>query len=172
MIKQLLIPVAAFAVTVTAASAFNTDMLENLDIDLTDDQVSALEEAEEIRQTAFAEAKQVLEDAGIDGEKMREIHEAMHEARDERREAVHEALEADDYDAFMEAIAGSPLADAITSEADFETFQEAHELREAGDFEAAQELLSELGIERGEGMGKGFGGPGHHGDRQSAESQN
>ena len=48
MIKQIVIPAAAFLVTATAVSAYsNPDWLHNLDIDLTDDQVSALEEAHE-----------------------------------------------------------------------------------------------------------------------------
>ena len=48
MLKEIFIPVAAFAVTVTGASAFNADMLDKLDLDLTDTQISALEEAHEL----------------------------------------------------------------------------------------------------------------------------
>ena len=67
MIKQIVIPAAAFLMTATAVSAYsNPDWLHNLDIDLTDDQVSALEEAHEIRQAADEEARQVLENAGLD----------------------------------------------------------------------------------------------------------
>ena len=162
MIKQIVIPAAAFLVTATAVSAYsNPDWLHNLDIDLTDDQVSALEEAHEIRQAADEEARQVLENAGLDEDKMHEIRDAMHEERKAHHEAVEAALEAGDYDAFTEAIADSPCADAITSEADFEKFKEAHDLREAGDDEAAAAIMSELGIERPERGMKG----GHRGDR-------
>jgi len=57
MIKQLIIPVAAFAVTATAVSAFNTDFLESIDVDLTDDQISALVESREIIEEAQTKAK-------------------------------------------------------------------------------------------------------------------
>lgn len=169
MLKQILIPVAAFAVTATSAAAFGNIDLSELDIDLSSSEEAALEEARDIRETAREEAQNVLEAAGIDDERMREIHDAMHSARDAHREAVNEALESGDYEDFIAAIADGPLADAITSEADFEKYLEAHELRQAGDFEAAQELFDELGLEgRGEGLGgpggrgghKGFGGPG------------
>ncbi|MEZ4200315.1 MAG: hypothetical protein R3B69_01815 [Candidatus Paceibacterota bacterium] len=173
MLKQIMVPVAAFAVTVTTASAFaGTDWLNSIDVDLTDNQVAALEEAQEIREEARAEAEAVLEAAGLDEEKMHEIHEARHEVMHAEREAVHEALEAEDYDAFLDAIEGTPMADVIDSEADFEKFLEAHELREAGDHEAAAEILSDLGLERPAGGmkgGHGFGGP-DRGGRQSAES--
>lgn len=172
MLKQLFIPVAAFAITATSVAAFGNVDWSEVDIDLSQAEISALEEAQEIRQTAHEEAQAVLENAGIDEERMSEIREAMHENREANREAVKAALESGDYDDFVAAIAGTPLADAITSEADFEKFQEAHELREAGDREGAQEIMSELGIERPEGQGKGgFGGPGHRGDRQSAEGE-
>jgi hypothetical protein len=165
MFTKIAVPVAAFAVTVTAASAFNSDMLANLDIDLTDDQVSALEEAKEIRETAHEEAQAVLEDAGLDEEKMHEIREAMHAERDAHREAVHAAIEANDYEAFLEAVDGGPMSEAIESEADFELLVEAHELRAEGDREGAQEIMSELGIERPEGMGGEGRGHGHGGKR-------
>lgn len=179
MLKQLMIPVAAFAITVTGASAFTGDWIQNLDLNLSDEQTAALEEAHEIRQAAAEEARQVLEDAGIDGETMREIHGTMHEAGKAQHEAMRTAIENNDYDAFLAAIADTPLADSIDSEADFEKFVEAHELMQSGDFEAAAELMSELGLE-GPGGGLGlhikhrFGGPGpwsHSGDRQSAEAE-
>lgn len=155
MLKQILIPVAAFAVTATAASAFNADMLEHIDVELTDNQISALEEAHELRISGAdrEEVRAHLEEAGIDRSTMHEIMEATREVRDTQREAIKTALDNDDYDAFLTAIADSPLADAIDSEADFETFKEAHERKEAGDFNGAEELLAELGIERPIGHG-------------------
>jgi hypothetical protein len=67
---------------------------------------------------------------------------------------MKEIFESRDYDAFVEAVEGTPLQDAITSEADFEKFLEAHELRKEGDFEAAKELMDELGLERPSTHGK------------------
>lgn len=169
MMKNILIPVAAFAVTVTGASAFTGgDWAEKLDIDLTDAQLSALEQAKEVREESREEAKQILEDAGLDEETMQSIREAMHEAREENRAEVKAAIEAGDYEAFKTAIEDSPLAEKITSEADFEKFAEAHELMEAGDREAAKEIMDELGIEKmGKGHGKGHGqmGEGDQGGR-------
>lgn len=163
MLKQIMIPVAAFAITATSASAFTGGQwLESLN--LTDEQESALEKAETIRQEANEEAKQVLEDAGLDDEAMKEIHDAMHEQREASRKAMDEAIEANDYNAFLEAVKDTPFADAITSEEDFGKFKEAHELMEAGDHDAAKEIMEDLGIEgmRGFGGGKGphHGGPG------------
>jgi len=170
-----MIPVAAFAVTVTGASAFNSDMLSKIDVDLTDSQVSALEVAHEMQTDGSDrnEVKTFLEDAGLDKDTMKEIKDATRAVRGEQREAVHTALENDDYDAFKAAIADVPLADAIGSEADFATFKAAHELRADGDKEGASELMAELGIEKPEGRGhgghKGMGGEmrGEHGGHKS-----
>lgn len=179
-----MIPVAAFAVTVTGASAFNSDVLEKLNIDLTSEQVSALEEVHEMRQEGADrdEVREVLDEAGLDRETMQEIREAAREHRGEVREAVDEALENEDYDAYLAAVSDTPRAGLIDSEADFAKLVEAHELREAGDLEGAREIMSELGFEKPAGMGKGggmrggdgegrvFSGPGFKGgDRQSVE---
>jgi hypothetical protein len=159
MIKEIMIPVAAFAVTVTGASAFNSDMLSKIDVDLTDSQVSALEEMHELRQDGADrdEINSLLEEAGLDKDTMKEIKGATREVHQAQHEAVESALESDDYDAFQTAIADGPLAEAITSEADFETFKAAHDLRADGDKEGAAELMSELGIEKPEGRGHGEG---------------
>ena len=145
--KALLIPLAAFAVTVTGVQAFNTEVLE--EAGLSDDQISAFEEAHELRKSGDREgARDVIADAGIDEETLENIREAMKEWREENREAIEEAIADEDYDAFLEAIEDSPLADIITSEEDFELFVEAHELKESGDREAAREIFDELGIEK------------------------
>jgi len=163
MLKQILIPMAAFAVTVTGVSAFNSDMLEKLDIDLSDTQVSALEEAHELREAGAdrEEVREVLSDAGVDRETLKEIREAAHEYRQAMHEEVKAALDAEDYDAYKDAVEGTHRADLIDSETDFLKLIEAHELREAGDHEAAREIMEELGFERPEG--KGFGERGHRG---------
>ncbi len=178
MIKQIMIPVAAFAVTVTGASAFNTDVLDKIDVDLTNAQIEVLEEAHELRQEGAdkEEVQEMLEDAGLDKETMQEIREAAHEYRETIREAVWEALEDEDFDAYLEAVEDTSRVNQIDSEDEFELLVEAHELREAGDKEAAREIMDELGFEkpkhgkgkggmrgqgpRGDGEGRGFGGPG------------
>lgn len=170
MIKQLLIPVAAFAVTVTSAAAFGNIDWSEVDNDLTDVEISALEEVQEIREAAHEEVERVLEAAGIDETRMHEIREAMHEGRRAAHEAIKAAIEAGDYEAFLEAAGDSPMAEQITSEADFEKLVEAHELMESGDRDTAKEIMHELGIAgpRG-GHGNGganFGSP-QHGARES-----
>ncbi|MCA9366993.1 hypothetical protein KC887_01865 [Candidatus Kaiserbacteria bacterium] len=154
MLKQLLIPVAAFAITATSAAAFTGIDWSSLNLDLSDSQVSALEQADQIRQTADKEARSVLEAAGIDDTKMHEIQDAMHAQRDAEHQAVEDAITNNDYAAFQAAVTDGPFADAIISEADFAKLVEAHQLREAGDFEGADAIMTELGIE------KPMGGPG------------
>lgn len=160
---SLLIPVAAFAVTATSVSAFNPDVLQ--EAGLSDEQITAFAEARELKQDGDRDgARDVLIEAGIDQETMESVREAVREHRTERREAVGEAIDNNDFTAFQTAIEGSPLADIVTTEADFELFAEARALKEAGDREAAREILDELGIEkkpgkqhRGGERGGGFG---------------
>jgi len=154
--KSLLIAVAAFAVTTTGALAFNDTVLEKAG--LSSDQISALQEARELRQSGnVTAARDLLAEAGVGEEELRSIHRVAYQERGERREAIHQAIENNDYEAFLSAIADSPLADIITSEGDFETFREAHELRQSGELEEAKELFDELGVERGKGHGHGGG---------------
>lgn len=141
--KSLLIAMAAFAVTTTGAQAYGSAILNRAN--LTDDQRSALEQARELRQSGEAEAaRDLLVEAGIDEEVLHELREAARENRSE----IHEAVEDGDYERFLELIADTPLADLITTEADFERFKEAHELRESGDHDEARLILDELGIDK------------------------
>lgn len=149
--KNLLIPVAAFAVAVTGVQAFSSDLLQ--EAGLTDTQIEAFEEARELREEGDREgARDVLVSAGIDEEVMHAIREVMHEERDAMRAAMDEALENNDFEAFKAAIEGSPLADIINTEDDFALFKEAREHREA-----ARTIMEELGFE-----GPGHGGQGGH----------
>ena len=168
MLKQIFIPLAALAITASTASAFvGTDMLDKLNITLTDTEQSALEQAHETRETAHAEAKQVLEDAGITDERMAEIHDAMREAHKAEHEAVKAAVEANDFAAFKTATANSPMADKIDTEAEFAKLVEAHNLRKASDIDGARAIMEELGL-KGPGMGgKGMGG--HRGGDRPTE---
>lgn len=140
--RSVLIPLAAFAVTVTGASAFNSEVLQKAG--LTDDQISAFEEAKELRKSGDKDgARDVLEEAGIDMDVMERVRNAMHD----QHEALMEAVENNDYPAFLKAIEGSPLADIIDTEAEFKKFVEAHDLLKDGDREAAKAIFDELGIE-------------------------
>lgn len=150
--KSLLIAIAAFAVTATGVHAYGgTKLLDQAG--LSEEQVSAIEEAQELRATGdFMAARDKLVEAGVNEETLHSIREATRAARS----SMHEALEDGDYEAFRTAIADSPLADIITSKTDFEQFKEAHELRQAGEFEAAQALLSDLGLEGHDRKGHRF----------------
>lgn len=144
--KALLIPIAAFAVTVTGVQAFDPEILK--DAGLTDTQVEAFVEARELREIGEREkAREVLVAAGVDMETMEKVREAMHEERKASHEAMEAALETEDFAAFKIAIADSPIADIITTEEDFALFKEAHTLREDGDMEGARALMDELGFE-------------------------
>ena len=133
--------------TVIAGSLFATSAFaapawfENLD--LTDEQKSALEQAHELRVNGETEeADEVLEDAGIDLEQIKkEIKKHRKHHRSGFRKAIRETLENNDYEAFLEIAEGTPLEDIIESEDDFEMFVEAYELRKE-----AREIMEELGF--------------------------
>lgn len=146
--KSLLIAIAAFAVTATGVQAYNGTILNRADI--SEHQRSALEHAHELRHNGDREAaRDVLLEAGIDEEVLKSLRQAARKVKDEIREAVS----AGNYDSFKTLIADTPLDDVITSEADFELFKEAHELREDGEFDQARTIFDGLGIEkRGEGF--------------------
>lgn len=145
--KTLLIPVAAFALFAAGnVQAFNEDVLK--DAGFSDDQIAALEAAKELRDDGDRKgARDLIVDSGITFENMQDWRAAIHEMRVEMATAIDEAIANDDYAAFQDAIAGTELAEHITSEADFELFAEAHELREAGDYAGARAIMQELGIE-------------------------
>jgi hypothetical protein len=126
---------------------------------LTTAQQEALEEARTLRRQGETEkARDVLLDAGLDEDTMESLREAAKAAH----EAMHNAIDDEDYEAFKEAIEGTPLADIITTEADFKMFVKAHELRKSGSNDEAKEILDELGMPEPQGHdGKGrFGDKG------------
>lgn len=164
MLTKILIPVAAFAVTVTSASAFTGNMWQNMDTDLSDKQISALEDASAMHQQNHAEIKAMLSNAGIDQEMMRKLRTERQEYSRIQQEAVREAIEDEDYESYLTAVANTPRINIVESEADFNKLIEAHELRENGEYDAAKEIMDGLGFERPErsaertGMQKGQGG--------------
>lgn len=113
--------------------------------ELTEEQRSILDQARELRQSGDLEgAKTLLETSGIKPPPrgMRKGHDPLMKARgEERHEAVEAALDAGDYQAFVEATKDAPFADQV-NEAFFEKFQEAHV-----HFEAGQAILAELGVQ-------------------------
>lgn len=154
--KALLIPIAALALSATGVSAFNGDVLEKAG--LTNDQISAFETAHELRKEGDKDgARSILEKAGIDIETMESVRKAMHEHKDAMRTAIDLAVENNDYESFLKAIEGSPMADIVNTEEDFKMFAEAHQLRADGDMEAAKEIMDELGFQP-----RGFGPMGGH----------
>ena len=147
--KSLLIAVAAFAVTTTGAQAYGGAILQRAN--LTDDQRTALEQAKELRQSGDTEAaRDVLVEAGIDEDVLAELRAAARETR----AAIKTAVETGDYDEFQDLITDTPLQDIITTPADFESFREAHNLRQDGEYEEARAILNDLGIDRPERGGK------------------
>ncbi|MCA9354253.1 MAG: hypothetical protein KC877_01905 [Candidatus Kaiserbacteria bacterium] len=152
--KSFLIAIAAFALTATGVQAYGGAKILGR-AGLTEEQVEAIEEARELRALGdHTGARNKLLEAGIDEETLRSMRDAAREVKD----AIREAIEADDYEAFKVAVADAPLADIITSKADFEQLVEAHEMRMAGEVQVASEILDELGLE------PHFGGHPHRGD--------
>lgn len=150
MLMNILIPLAAFAVSVTGASAFSPDLLRQAG--LNDHQIAAFEEAKELRQSGDHEgARDVLLAANIDEEVMEQLREAMKDYKQNHNIALHAAIEAEDYDSFKAAVADSPLGDIIDTEAEFKRFVEAHALIESGEKDEAKEIFDELGINWGIG---------------------
>lgn len=158
--KYVVVPIAAFALSATAASAFSPDILNKLDLNLSEEQISALEDARELRKEGeFTEAKEILEGVGLSSEDLQQIRESMREYRQEHRDAMREALESGDYGAYLAAVADTPMADVIDTVGEFDLLKQAHDLREAGDVEAAKEIFDQLGLPKPHGHGHG---PGHH----------
>lgn len=141
--KSLLIAIAAFAVTATGVYAYGgSNVMARAG--LNKEQISAIEEARERRAMGDMNgARDTLAAAGITEDELHSVHRAMSAFH----RAIHDAVENDDYDAFKVAIADSPLADIITSKADFEQFKEAHDLRMSGDHEGARTIMDDLGVE-------------------------
>jgi hypothetical protein len=157
--KSLLIAIAAFALTTSGVFAYNgSNVLDRAN--LSAEQKTAITRARELKQNGdFSAARDSLVNAGIDETVLKRLHEARHQVELE----MQAALVANDYEAFMASIAQTPLAERITSEADFEQFRAAQELKDDGDFVAAKEIYDELGIKpKPHHHGHGKGGMLHH----------
>lgn len=140
--KSLLIAIAAFAVTTTGAQAFVGDKYFNQS-GLSALQIQAFTQARELRQNGDKDAaRDLLLKAGVTAETMDSLRVAAHASHD----AIHAAVLAGDYSAFKEAVAGTPLYDIITSEADFALFKHAHDLKRNGSFAEAKHIFNDLGV--------------------------
>jgi hypothetical protein len=141
--KSMLIAIAAFAVTTSGVFAYSgNNVLQRANISA--EQKVAITRARELKEHGnLAAARDSLVEAGIDEKVLKRLHEAKHQVELE----MQAALVAGDYEAFIASISETPLADIITTEADFEQFRAAQELKDDGDFIEANALFEELGVE-------------------------
>lgn len=127
----------------------------------TEENFAILVEAHALREAGDEEGARAL----LEENDLRPPHKGMRgemddEAHEERRaqmERVKAAIEAGDYTAWLEVMGELPMADKLSeegvlTEATFNVLTEAHALHEAGDNEAAHELLQSNEI-RLPGMG-------------------
>ena len=135
------VPVLAAAAIfgiIATASASQDGVFENL----TEEQKAAMEQVRELKEEGnHEEARAIAEEAGLPHK---------HGRHHQDREAVKEAIENNDYEAFLEVTKDHPFAEDITEEK-FTVLVEIHELREAGDFEAARALAEEAGLKHPHG---------------------
>lgn len=147
--KSLLIPIAAFALSATGVSAFNSDVLKQAG--LTENQISAFEQASELRKMGDVySARTTLLHAGITLETMESMRSAMLAHKDAVRTSIDNAVSSHDFTAFKQAVKNSPLADIVTSQEDFDVFSQAHLLHLEGKYEDAKKLMADLGYEEHE----------------------
>ena len=140
--KSLLIAIAAFAVSATGAQAYVGSAALNR-AGLSVEQIDAFEEARILRASGeVRKARDVLVRAGVDDETITYVRSAASEAR----LAMEEALKGNSFTAFKTAVSDTPLADVITSKADFWLFKEAHDLKQAGEHQEAKEIFDGLGL--------------------------
>lgn len=63
-----------------------------------------------------------------------------------KREAIQSAIDANDYNAWVELLKDKPKAEELVSEEKFSILVEAKKLRDAGDIDAARALVEDAGI--------------------------
>jgi len=85
-----------------------------------------------------------------DKAKLEADREVRQQEAESRRAEVDAAINANDYQAWVTAVgADSPMAQKVTA-ANFSRFSEAHKL-----MTQARDIMSEIGLEQGPGMGRG-----------------
>jgi len=71
---------------------------------------------------------------------------APEQFREEKKTEMKKILESSDYDAFVEVVAGKPIAEIVNTEEKFQQLVEAHNLMTQGDREGASAILESLGL--------------------------
>ena len=141
--KSLLIAIAALALSATGAQAFSGDAL--IRAGLTDSQVAAFEVARELRQDGDTKAaRDVLIDAGIDETVIERVRSVLSKNHHVHQTVVMAAVAANDYHAFVTAIANTPLADIVTTRADFARFKVVHDVENEGAIANSDDVFADL----------------------------
>lgn len=131
--------------------------------DVTQDQFATMVEAHTLMEAGDHEAaRALLQEAGLNppgpiGHRhgRQQLTPEEREAMKADMEAVRLAFENRDYAAYLDVTSERPFLNEVTEE-QFSILADAHELREAGDFEGAVGLLQEAGLEHA-GPGGKFG---------------
>ena len=90
-----------------------------------------------------------------------EVHKQMMEQMHKEHEAIQAALESGDYQTWKDLVDSRPrITDIITAD-NFDQFVQMHNYMQEGDFEAAEDIRDELGLDhfgpmRGMGTHMGF----------------
>tara|TARA_Y100000310_G_C20699139_1_gene828042 strand:- start:5816 stop:6571 length:756 start_codon:yes stop_codon:yes gene_type:complete len=115
---------------------------------ITEDEWESFKEFHDAKESGDMETAEIIaEEIGL-----QDFHEEREEAKQEKietREAAHEALDNSDYDAWLDAISGTPAEEVlgdIIDEENFVDFVEVHELHQSGDHKAAVEAAQDLGL--------------------------
>jgi len=106
-------------------------------IELTQEQKDVLTEARELHKSGDNDGARAL----LQANDIRPPHKGKRGGNEDARAAV----KANDYNAFVTATENAPFADNVT-QTFFDTLTQAQQLREAGEYEAAKELVESLGL--------------------------
>jgi len=99
--------------------------------------------------------------------------EENHQAMEQYHDAIQTAIENGDYNAWKEAIDSVPRITDFINQDNFDQFAQMHKYMEEGDFEAADAIRDELGINQvGLGMGMGTRGGLHRGFHMGQRFEN
>lgn len=132
---------AGVCVTTTAFAFGRPFVVENL----TPEQQGVLEQVNDLREEGNCdEAQKLIQEAGLRG-----LMGKRQGYLAEKGGMLREAIENNDYEAFQKLAENTPFANMISEET-FNKRVETHQLREAGDYQGAREIMQEIGA------GKGF----------------
>ncbi|MCA9356324.1 hypothetical protein KC852_02270 [Candidatus Nomurabacteria bacterium] len=149
MKKNILVGGALGALTIFGLFAGQASAFYPQAKNLTDEEKSQLEELHTlVEEGNFEEADKLREELGLP---TREEMQARHEEMRANHEAIKEAIENNDYESFKDLTKDAPFAENVNEEF-FAKMVEMHELRQSGDYEAADLIRQELGLpDRGMG---------------------